>query len=523
MHHSLQSYKTQLFSLLSVTETVKMVMQNIKDEIHQQELKMLPLHQEDRDSQKINQDSGIIRLQPKMGLMNGITVIVGCIIGSGIFISPKGVLKGTGSVGLSIIVWVSCGIFSMIGAYCYAELGCMITKTGADYAYIMEAFGPFVAFIRLWVECMIVRPCSQAIIALTFSFYVLRPIFPDCDPPDDAVKFLACICICLLTFVNCWNVKWATTVQDVFTYGKLTALAIIIITGLVMLGKGHVEHFNFNDTETDITKITLSFYSGLFAYSGWNYLNFVIEELKDPHRNLPKAIFVSCILVTVVYTLTIVAFHSILSVQDVMKAEAVAVTFAENIYGSWAWIMSVFVAMSTFGSVNGMLFTSSRLFYAGAEQGQMPRILSMIQISRMTPAPSVIFMTLLSLIYLCSSNIYALINYVSFATWLTIGLAVVCLPYFRWKKPNWPRPIKVCLIFPIIYILDSIFLTIVPIIADPVGTGIGVIITATGIPVYMIFIYWENKPKWIRNWTNEITRFLQKIMIVIPADKPQDL
>lgn len=141
------------------------------------------------------QDDGVICLKPKMTLLNGITVIVGSIIGSGIFVSPRGVLKDTGSVMASLVVWVVCGLFSMIGAYCYAELGCMITKTGADYAYIMEAFGPFVAFLRLWVECVIVRPCSQAIVALTFSFYVLRPIFPECDPPDPAVKALAVVCI----------------------------------------------------------------------------------------------------------------------------------------------------------------------------------------------------------------------------------------------------------------------------------------------------------------------------------------
>ncbi|GBN13847.1 Y+L amino acid transporter 2 [Araneus ventricosus] len=141
-------------------------------------------------------DTGAICLKPKMSLLNGITVIVGSIIGSGIFVSPKGVSKGTGSVGLSLVVWISSGVFSLVGAYCYAELGCMITKTGADYAYIMESFGPFVAFLRLWVECMIVRPCSQAIVALTFSFYVLRPIYPDCEPPDTAIRFLACVCIC---------------------------------------------------------------------------------------------------------------------------------------------------------------------------------------------------------------------------------------------------------------------------------------------------------------------------------------
>ncbi|XP_013781356.1 Y+L amino acid transporter 2-like [Limulus polyphemus] len=478
--------------------------------------------EERTEDNKKPKDDDVICLKPKMTLVNGITVIVGSIIGSGIFVSPKGVLLGTGSVGMSIVVWIVCGIFSLIGAYCYAELGCMITKTGADYAYIMTSFGPFVAFLRLWVECMIVRPCSQAIVALTFSFYVLRPMYPNCEPPDEAIRFLACLCICLLTFVNCWDVKWSTRVQDLFTYGKLFALAIIILTGIVQLGFGQTQHFSFEGTESDITKIALSFYSGLFAYNGWNYLNFVIEELKDPHRNLPKAIFISCILVTVVYTMTIVAFHTTLSAQEVMGEEAVAVTFASRLYGVMAWIIPVFVALSTFGGVNGILFTSSRLFYAGASFGQMPEVLSMIQVKHLTPAPAVMFMALLSLIYLCSSDIYALINYVGFATWLAIGLAVVCLPYLRWKMPNLPRPIKVNLVFPVIYILASVFITIVPMIADPVGTGFGVLIIATGLPVYLIFIYWK-KPKPIQNAIDKITLLLQKVLLVVPSERPETL
>ncbi len=141
-------------------------------------------------------DDGKINLKPKLTLINGITVIVGSIIGSGIFVSPRGVLEQTGSVGLSLTVWTLCGIFSAIGSYCYAELGCAIVRSGADYAYIYEAFGPLLAFLRLWVEAMIVRPCSQAIVALTFSYYVIEPLFPGCEKPQLALQLMAVICIC---------------------------------------------------------------------------------------------------------------------------------------------------------------------------------------------------------------------------------------------------------------------------------------------------------------------------------------
>jgi len=158
----------------------------------------------DATAKDINEDDNIVKLKPKITLVNGITVIVGSIIGSGIFVSPKGVLQEVHSVGMSLIIWLACGLFSMVGAYCYTELGTAIVRSGADYAYIFEAFGPFPAFLRLWVECMIVRPCSAAVVALTFSNYVIEPLFPTCPQPDTAVQLLAAVGICELSFCYCY-------------------------------------------------------------------------------------------------------------------------------------------------------------------------------------------------------------------------------------------------------------------------------------------------------------------------------
>ncbi|KAG7297531.1 hypothetical protein JYU34_019544 [Plutella xylostella] len=453
-------------------------------------------------------------LEAKMSLLNGITVIVGSIIGSGIFVSPTGVLKYTGSVNASLLVWLSSGVFSMVGAYCYAELGCMIRQSGADYAYIMETFGPFAAFVRLWIECMIVRPCSQAIVALTFSVYVLKPIFPECDPPEDATRLLAACCILLLTFVNCWSVRAATRVQDWFTYAKLLALFIIIAAGAYQLCLGKVEHFTFEGTTSDVTSIALSFYSGLFAYNGWNYLNFIIEELKDPVKNLPRAIAISCALVTVVYTFTNVAFYTTLSPTEVLGSAAVAVTFAERLFGWFALSIPLFVAASTFGAVNGVLLTSSRLFYAGAERGQMPEMLTMVT-TKATPAPAVIAVALLSLGYLTVSDIYMLINYVGFATWLSIGAAVLCLPVLRYTQPNLERPIKVHLFFPIIYIICTILVVAVPAYASPKETGIGCLMILSAIPVYLLLIHPKTRIRGLGYLTNAATHLVQKMTLSV--------
>ena len=135
-------------------------------------------------------------MKKNLGLHNGVAIIVGIIIGSGIFVSPKGVLIEVGSVGGAILIWTLCGLISLVGAMCYAELGTAIPKSGADYAYIFEAFGPLPAFLFLWVALLVVIPTGNAITALTFAFYILQPFFPTCDPPDVAVRLLAALSIC---------------------------------------------------------------------------------------------------------------------------------------------------------------------------------------------------------------------------------------------------------------------------------------------------------------------------------------
>uniref|UniRef100_A0A915KG42 Uncharacterized protein n=1 Tax=Romanomermis culicivorax TaxID=13658 RepID=A0A915KG42_ROMCU len=288
---------------------------------------------EQNDAEGGDQQQKKVGLERHLGLFSGVNIIVGCIIGSGIFVSPKGIHEKAGSVGLSLVIWVVCGLFSAVGAYCYAELGTMIKRSGGDYAYISDAFGPFLGFMRLWVEAIVVRPCTMTIVALTFAVYMLTPFFPDCDLPACSTEILAAVLInnalqnylqfndavitfrtfvfiittalykqssllrnmpvlldykikrdnrnrgfenlktvtetlsdvrLILTFVNCYSVKLATKVQDIFTVAKVLALILVVLTG-------RTENFEniFEGTSTDPAKISLGFYAGLFAYQGW--------------------------------------------------------------------------------------------------------------------------------------------------------------------------------------------------------------------------------------------------------------
>ncbi|KAL0101805.1 hypothetical protein PUN28_019148 [Cardiocondyla obscurior] len=476
-----------------------------------------------------------VKLKKELGLLDGVAIIVGIIVGAGIFVSPKGVLRNSGSVGQALIVWVFSGILSLIGALCYAELGTMIPKSGGDYAYISDAFGPLPAFLYLWVALFVLVPTGNAITALTFAQYILQPAWPGCEPPYAAVRLLAAVITCLLTVINCYNVKWATRVQDIFTGTKIFALIIIMVAGFWWLCTGHTENFEspMAGTNTQPGYIALAIYSGLFSYSGWNYLNFVTEELKDPYKNLPKAICISLPLVTVIYVFANIAYFVVLTQDEILASNAVAVTFGDKLLGVMSWIMPFFVACSTFGALNGAIFASARLFFVGARNGHLPTAIALINVRNLTPMPSLIFLCIITLVLLIIEDVYVLINYVSFVEALFTTLSVSGLLWLRYKKPDLHRPIKVgniwqfnflnyvSIILPIIFFVICAFLVTFPCYVSPWEVGVGIIIILSGIPVYCIFIDWKSKPAWLVNGSHNFNMACAKLFMCVQEDKTE--
>ncbi|XP_063236200.1 large neutral amino acids transporter small subunit 2 isoform X2 [Bacillus rossius redtenbacheri] len=371
--------------------------------------------------------------------------------------------------------------------------------SGGDYAYIHEAFGSLPAFLYLWVALFVIVPTGNAITAITFAQYILQPGWPTCQPPHAAVRLIAALITCLLTLINCHNVKWATRVQDVFVGTKLLALLVIILAGAWALLSGRAGNLRapMEGTTSEPGFVALAFYSGLFSYSGWNYLNYVTEELQDPYKNLPRAISISMPMVTVVYVLTNVAYFAVLTKEELLSSNAVAVTFGDKLLGGMSWVMPFFVACSTFGALNGAIFASSRLFFVGARQGHLPAAIALISVDRCTPVPSLVFLCLITLALLSIEDVYVLINYLSFVEALFTTLSVCGLLWLRYKRPDAHRPIKVNIVFPVIFFVICLFLVILPCHVSPVEVSVGLGFIVSGVPIYLVFIYWQTKPAWL--------------------------
>ncbi|XP_033639161.1 Y+L amino acid transporter 2-like isoform X2 [Asterias rubens] len=463
-----------------------------------------------------------IRLGKKIGPLIGIGIVIGTMMGSGIFITPSFVLASSGSIGTSLLVWTAAGLISIIGALCYVELGTMIVESGGDYAYIHTSFGPLPAFMYIWVTTMVGAPTMLAIMASAFSNYLLYPFFLGnfgCKPPAESLYLLSAVVLILVAFLNIYSVKWVTMAQGVCTTIVVLALLVIIITGAVKIGQGNTSSFmtGFQDLQglqTSPGSVAIAFYGAWFAFGGWSILNFLIEELQDPTRDLPLIIIVSLPTVTVINLLVNIAYLAVLEPQEILASNAVAFTFSQKALGNASWIMPVAVSISMIGAINGGFLKGSRTCMVGARKGQFPSILGLIQVQRKTPTPALLFVLAFALIFMASNDIRKLINCFSFVTWGFVLTSIIGLLYLRWKRPELPRPFKVNIVLPIFFSVTCVCLLIFGVIGAPFDALIGLGMTLTALPVYAVCIYWTSKPVWLGQFHYNITVFFQKLLFV---------
>lgn len=238
---------------------------------------------------------------------------------------------------------------------------------------------------------------------------------------------------------------------------------------------------------------------------------------------MPRAIIISITTITLVYIMANVAYFAVLSRSEMLESEAIAVTFGDKALSYAAWLMPLSVALSTMGGLNGSIFAASRVLLAGARQGQLFSAFNMISVDKLTPIPSLIFLGLISSLYLFTTEILALINYMVFIEAIFAALGVSTVLRLRYKLPNIDRPLRIYTIVPVLYLLFSVLLIVLPIWHSPLESAIGIIILFTGIPAYYLTAHWKTKPAWYQSCIDCFNSVVQKLTLCVTPTSDVDL
>uniref|UniRef100_A0A1B6FDB9 b(0,+)-type amino acid transporter 1 n=1 Tax=Cuerna arida TaxID=1464854 RepID=A0A1B6FDB9_9HEMI len=473
-----------------------------------------------------------LNLKRELDLFSAVSLIISVMIGGGIFVSPSSALQRAGSVGEALIVWVICGILSLLGALTFAELSTVVPQSGAEYTYFRAAYsplhkfwGPLPSFSFIWVVVLILRPAEAAIIILVFAEYVYQPVANIFDPQlcplyqDYIKKIIALLALGVTTYINTRSVKLFVKMQNVFSSCKIVVCIIVIAGGIYNLSKGNIEHLStgFEGSKTGAKDIILSLYSGLWTYDGWTSVTLVSEEVKNPQKNILRSILIAVPLVMVLFVMMNVAYMSVLTVPEMVSVPAVAVAFGDRILGPLKFVIPVGVALSSFSCSMASQFGVARLTFAAGREGHMPEALSYIHIHRYTPAPAVVLQGVLTSLFILSGKIVTLIEFASFLIWSFYGFAFTALIILRKSRPNAPRPYKVPIGIPIFLALLSVVLAAVPIVMDPSPGHIGaVVFIILGFLVYYPLIYRGYKLPFAE-------KFYYLIQVVMEASPPTEI
>ncbi|KAJ6596927.1 L-methionine transporter [Mycena vulgaris] len=456
------------------------------------EFDLLPLSASVADPEMVQGESAG---EKSIGLVNGIALIVGLQIGSGIFSSPGVVVANTNSVGASLIVWAASGLLGWTGASSFAELGSAIPQNGGAQAYLAYAYGPLVSYLFAWTAIIALKPGGNAVISLIFSEYLNRifwhtarvDVSPD-DIPQWAIKVTAIVAVALVTIFCVAARKLGTRVAVVFTTLKIS----ITILGIVQLARGKqsssLTEPLFTGSSTSPSSYSLAFYSGLWAFDGWDQANYVGGEIHNPEKNIPRAIHSSMSIVTLLFLLANVAYFVVLDKNTISLSNTVAMDFGRALFGPiGGTIFAFMVAISCFGALNGSFYTSSRLVYAAGREGYLPALFGRLHATRKTPLNATLLQAgITTMFILIGGGFRSLINFSVVASWAFYFLTVLGLVILRVKEPMLERPYKTWIITPLTFCAVALFLLCMPIIAAPLPAIAVLGFVLAGVPVYYI-------------------------------------
>ncbi|HEX9759620.1 MAG TPA: amino acid permease [Candidatus Acidoferrales bacterium] len=428
-------------------------------------------------------------LAREIGLKDGIALVVGGIIGSGIFLVPNEVSQRLDSFGAVILVWVFGGLLSLAGALSLGELGAAMPSTGGLYVYLREAYGRPLAFLYGWALFTMIHTGTIAALGAALGLYASQ-LMPLGDVGQKAVGVGS---IALLTWVNCMGLGPGKWVQNVFTVAKVAGLGLVIVL-LLMRGKPiellATEFWPADGFSFAVVPFGLALVAVLWAYEGWHTITFSAGEFRNPVRDLPRSLAIGTLAIVIIYLFANWGYYAVLPGAEIAQTGTVAATAMTNTWGTWAGVfMSVLILVSIFGANNATVLLGPRLFYAMAREGLFFPAVGRVHPKYRVPVTSVIVQGVWASLLVISGTFLELINNVVFTHWIFYALAVAGVIVLRKKQPDLPRPYKLpgYPVLPVLFVLAAAGLTINVFMEFNWKQLIGIAIVLAGIPMYFVF------------------------------------
>jgi APA family basic amino acid/polyamine antiporter len=453
-------------------------------------------------------------------LLDGALLVIGSMIGSGIFIVSADIAKEVGSAGWLIVVWLISGFITLTAALSYGELSGMYPKAGGQYVYLREAFGKFYGFLYGWSFFAVIQTGTIAAVGVAFGKFAgyLWPALSDDNilmgAKDgfhiSAAQIVGIVIIFILTLINTSGVKSGKWIQFIFTFAKVAAMAALIIFGFILFKDTSVWQDNWNGpwfaksikesagviTHSSLSTIALivgmcaAMVGALFSSDAWNSVTFIAGEIKKPERNIGLSLFIGTLVVTILYVSMNLMYLNVMSVNEIALSPSrrVATAAALKIFGGdGAKLIAILIMVSTFGCNNGLILSGARVYYTMAKDGLFLRTAGHMN-AKGVPAKA-LWMQCLWASGLCLSGQYGnLLDYIVFTVLIFYILTIAGIIKLRRTQPDIPRPYKAFgyPVIPIIYILLAAFICVVLLITQTQYAGLGLAIVLAGIPIYYL-------------------------------------
>ena len=427
-------------------------------------------------------------LKRALGVRDLVLLVIGCVVGSGIFLVPGVVLRESGGyVSIALLVWLVAGLLSLLGALTYGELGAMHPEAGGLYVYIRDAFGRLPAFLYGWTLFFVLSTGALAALAVAFSSYLgqLVPLGPV------TARLVSVAMIAGVAAINVAGTRKSASVQNWTTSLKAGA---VVVMSLVLIALG--QHTTLG-AQAWPAHVSLSLVSGvgiamvavLWAYEGWQYVTFSAGETRDPQSTFPLGIAIGTMATIVIYMLANVAYFIALG-PAAATSETIAADAVSALVGSGASkVIAAAILISIFSAANGFTLTSTRVYFAMATDGLFFRRVAMIHPRFKTPVLAIVLSSAWAAVLALSGTFEQLLTYVVYVGWIFYGLGALTIFYYRRHQPNAPRPFRVPWypVTPALFVIAAAAIVLNTTVSQPWQALVGVGVVLTGLPAFYVW------------------------------------